>query len=198
MARFAPRILDGQSRAGRAVWFAGLGAAAGGLVSLVGLLIRQTIDSPGALAAFWVSGPIVAGAVTWCWLHGSGLGRPSLALFSALGGLTIGALIEWGATQAFAISSGDTGLWVAASSVMWGAYGCAGARSMERGEGAGLGFNAVRTLVGVSMIRFLAIVVFRAEWMWVLWLHDALQAIGWRLGLAVSGSMRPAMTDTPA
>lgn len=159
---------------------------------MAALLVRQTIDSPGALAAFWVSGPIIAGAVTWAWLYGSRRRPPGAALFGTLGGLIIGGLIEWGTTYAFAISSGDTGLWVAGSAIMWGAYGWAGARSIERGEGARLGFNAVRTLVGLSMIRFLAVGLFRSEWIWVLWLHDALQAIGWRFGLAASGSMQPA------
>ena len=192
VAQLLRRVFDVRSRAGRAVWFAALGAAAGGLVSMAALLVRQTIDSPGALVAFWVSGPIIAAAVTWAWLYGSRRRPPGAALFGTLGGLIIGGLIEWGATYAFAIPSGDTELWVAASAIMWGAYGWTGARSIERGEGARLGFSTVRTLVGVSMIRFLVIGLLRSEWMWVLWLHDALQAIGWRLGLAASGSVQPA------
>lgn len=159
---------------------------------MAALLVHQTIDSFGALMAFWVSGPIIVGAVTWGWLYGSRRRPPGAALFGTLGGLIIGGFIEWGATYAFAISAGDTRLWVASSAIMWGAYGWAGARTIERGEGGRLGFNAVRTLVGVSMIRFLAVGLFRSEWIWVLWLHDALQAIGGRFGLAVSGSMQPA------
>lgn len=192
VAEVARRVFDVRSRAGRAVWFTALGAAAGGLVSLAALFVRKTIDSPVALVAFWLSGAIIAGAVTWFWLYGSRRRPPRAAVFGTLGGLIIGGLVEWAATYAFAISSGDAGLWVGASAIQWGAYGWAGARSIERGEGARLGFNIVRTLIGVSMIRFLAIGLLRSEWMWVLWLHDALQAIGWRLGLAVSGSVQPA------
>jgi hypothetical protein len=197
-ARIARGVFNARSRAARAVWFAGFGAAAGGLVSLAALMVHSTIDTPLALVAFWLSGAIIAGAVTWCWLYGSRRRPPAAALFGTLGGLVIGGVVEWAATYAFAISSGDAMLWVGSSAVQWGAYGWAGAKSIQRGEGARLGFNVLRRLIGISMIRFLAIGVFRSEWMWVLWLHDALLAIGWRLGLAVSGSMQPAASPSIA
>jgi len=190
-AQLTHKIFAVRSRTGRAVLLGGIGAAAGGLVSLAALFVHRTIDSPGALLMFWVSGGIIAGAVTWCWLYGSRRRPPRTALFGTLGGLIIGGLIEWAATYAFAVSSGDARLWVEASVLLWGAYGWVGARSIERGEGARVGFDSIRMLAGVSVIRFLAIGLFRSEWVWVLWLHDALQAIGWRVGLAVSGSVQP-------
>jgi TIR domain len=190
------KVFDVRSRAGRAVWCAGLGAAAGGSASLAVLFVQPTLDSPRALVAFSLSEAIIAGVVTWCWLYGSRRRPPRAALFGTLGGLIIGGLLDWAATYAFAISSGDAGLWVGASAVLWGAYGWVGARNLERGEGARVGFNSIRRLAGASVIRFLAIGLFRSEWIWVLWLHDAVQAIGWMFGLAASGSVQPATSPS--
>lgn len=189
LARSAVGVPDPTARA---VWFASVGAAAGGLVALAALLVYPTVDTAGALGAFWVSGGIIAGAVTWCCLHGSRRHPPATALFGALGGLIAGGLVEWVSTYAFAISSRDAGRWIVTSAVLWGAYGWVVASSLERGEGARLGFDGVGMLVGVSMVRFLSIGLLTSEWIWVLWLHDALLAIGWRLGLAASRSLQPA------
>lgn len=190
------KVIDLRSRTGRAVWFAGLGAAAGGAASLAVLLVQPTLDSPHALVVFSLAEGIIAAVVTWCWVYGSRRRPPGTPLFGTLGGFIAGGLLDWAATYAFAIPSGDASLWAGASAVLWGAYGWLGAKSLERGEGARVGFNSIRRLAGVSVIRFLAIGLFRSEWIWVLWLHDAVQAIAWRLGLAASGSVQPATSPS--